>query len=457
MFYYHSLCLFLATFAWLLSFPKICKASTPETSCKTSHLWISAPTALVDEPIEIEIRGLHPFQEIQLIAEVTDEAGELWGSNAKFQANQEGNVSLGLQAPFEGTYEDIDSMGLFWSMQPASKKHLSFIASMNPIKFFVHLIVDGKKIDTAMITRLWSKSKIEKIIVREEGLVGTLFLPADSTPAPVIITLNGSGGGVTENRAALLAEHGFAVFTLGYFGMDGLPATLEHIPIEYFEKAFHWIKNHSDLDGSKIGLMGGSKGGELVLLLGSLFPDDFKAITAVVPNCAIFPGCAEGIPGPAWTHHGIPLEPIGHMNHVDPKEGLDAMHAIWLTPYFLEGIKNNPELFRSAAISVEKIKCPILLVSGGDDQMWPSAFFSEQIVNRLQENNANTCCHINYPKAGHQLGLPFLPSPSTTFWHPVTKRWYFMGGNAKENELAKRDYWMKMIQFFKEHLIDNTK
>jgi hypothetical protein len=53
--------------------------------------------------------------------------------------------------------------------------------------------------------------------IRTEGIVGTLFLPANNGPHPAVIVLNGGDGGIDEYRGAILASHGYAALNLGYF------------------------------------------------------------------------------------------------------------------------------------------------------------------------------------------------------------------------------------------------
>ncbi|MFX5595168.1 hypothetical protein ABTD92_21175, partial [Acinetobacter baumannii] len=69
--------------------------------------------------------------------------------------------------------------------------------------------------------------------VREEGLVGTLFLPATPGPHAAVMILNGSGGGINEPRAALFASRGVAAFALAYFKAPGLSDYISNTPLEY--------------------------------------------------------------------------------------------------------------------------------------------------------------------------------------------------------------------------------
>jgi hypothetical protein len=48
--------------------------------------------------------------------------------------------------------------------------------------------------------------------------------------------------------------------------------------------------------------------------------------------------------------------------------------------------------------------CPLLLISGSDDRLWPAQRMSEMIMQRLKNNNFKfPYYHINIPDAGHML------------------------------------------------------
>ena len=68
---------------------------------------------------------------------------------------------------------------------------------------------------------------------------------------------------------------------------------------------------------------------------------------------------------------------------------------------------------RAAAIPVERIEAPILLLSGDFDDLWPSTLGGEQVIKRLRANDfPYKAEHIAYPGAGHMPGfaLPILCS-----------------------------------------------
>jgi hypothetical protein len=51
---------------------------------------------------------------------------------------------------------------------------------------------------------------------------------------PAVLDLFGTGGGLIEHRAALLANKGFVVFALAYFAYEDLTTGLDNVDMSYF-------------------------------------------------------------------------------------------------------------------------------------------------------------------------------------------------------------------------------
>lgn len=411
----------------------------------------SQQVSLADDLLYIEVKDLTPLEIVEVKAHTTDSEGEIWESHAILRVNEEGSLKLNEQAAIEGTYEGVDPMGLFWSIEPTSSRFKLFKTEDDKMVYTFQVFRKEKCIATKEIVRLKNALNVEKITVNEEGIKGSLFLPQSDKPLPAIITLSGSNGGISETRAKALAAHGYAVLALGYFGIEGLPSNLENIPLEYFEKAIGWMKNQSAIDANRIGLFGASRGAELSLILGSFFPSSFKAIVATAPSSVIYSGLETKTS--AWTYNGKPIGSYLTVEKVKPKknEGRNESLPITTASYFLKGMQNK-KAFEEALIPVENIQCPLLIISGGDDRMWPSSLFAKQIKKRLKEKGSSIdCIHLDYPKAGHQINVPYLPS-SPVYFHPIGKLWFSMGGSPKEDEFASRDSWEKLLNFFNQNL-----
>jgi len=403
------------------------------------------------------VEYLEPFQEIELQTEAKDQKGDSWSSHAAFRADEKGFIDVPSSSPLEhSSYEDVDGMGLFWSMLPISGDTSSSFKSKNDeIPVEVKLYITGNLSEQRTVVRYLKSPDVKSLDIKEDGLVGALFIPLSEKPLPVIITLSGSNGGLSENRAKLLASNGFAVLALGYFGQDSLPSNLQDIPLEYFKTAFTWLKKQPNIDASRVGLYGVSRGAELSLILGSFFPDSVQAIVAVVPSSVVYGGLSK-TPVNAWIYQGKPILPFAPIPQTDFADGKGATpeNPANTRQSFLEGMKDKAA-FAAASIPVENIRCPLLLVSGGDDQMWPSDVYVQQIVDRLKKHHSSIICnHLHYPHAGHGISIPNLPIPGPAYYHPIGKLWFSMGGTRPNDARASSDAWNKLVTFFRESLMD---
>ncbi len=233
-----------------------------------------------------------------------------------------------------------------------------------------------------------------------------------------------------------------------------MPNKLENIDLAFFEKALNWLKQRSDVQGDRVGIYGISRGAELALLLGSLFSDRIQAIVATVPSAVIFGGGLGNRPSHAWIYEGKPVGITAPIPKIELShgQGLVPEDPIVTTPDFLKSMHDYPDAYQAAEIPVENIEAALMLISGGDDQMWPSSIFAGKVMQRLDEKgSAIERVHLSYPLAGHQISLPFLPSESV-YYHPHGKLWFAMGGTPEQDDLASRDSWVKIIHFFHAHL-----
>lgn len=405
----------------------------------------------LDTPLTIKVQNLKPLQIATIQAEAQNSTGDLWKSRATFQADALGIIDLSRDTPLEGSsYKDPDVTALFWSMLPVSKEVSSIFQPANDtFSVNISLCMEGQVVERKIITSYLKAPNVQRMEIREAGLIGTLFLPKGKKPHPIIVTLSGSNGGLSENRAKLLSSNGFAVLALAYFRADNLPPQLEEIPLEYFENTFSWIKQQPYLDSSHVGLYGVSRGAELALILGSLFPESIQAIVSVAPSSVVQGGSNSKN---AWIYKGKAIAPFIEIPEDISIEGNSREHPAFVLGPFLKAME-DVKTFEKTQIPVEKITCPILLVSGGDDQIWPSQIYAEQVCARLKEKNSHTFAqHLHYPKAGHGINIPGLPIPDPVYFHPVANLWLSTGGSRSADAKASADSWNKMILFLQESL-----
>ena len=309
--------------------------------------------------------------------------------------------------------------------------------------------VEGNVVASAVFKTMVVATHVTEIPVRENGLVGSMFKPGSSGPHPGIIVFGGSGGGLesASYNAKMLASHGYAALALAYFAWEDLPLVLVNIPLEYFEKAIQWMETQHYVTPGKIGVLGASRGGELALLLGATFPK-IKAVVAYVPSHVVW-GWGDMS---SWTYKGKPLDFVSNNTTGEQRKELFKNPPYKLTPIFLANLQNTSAV-EKAIIPVESINGPVLLISGKDDQMWPSALMSDMVMKRLSRyKHSFPYHHLSYKGAGHIIGIPYYPTTTLHSVHPLAKVDYAYGGNAQDNAFASVDSWPKVLQFFKKSL-----
>lgn len=239
------------------------------------------------------------------------------------------------------------------------------------------------------------KYHVEK--VQHGRLVADLYVPESAHKVPVVIAIGGSEGGLSTGDAngELLAPHCLAVLGLAYFKADGLPPTLDHIPLEYFIEAVDYVATVPSIDASRIGFVGGSRGAELALQLAAREPR-IRSLVATTPSIVAWYG--RNTNQSAWTlgGHDIPALAMGLDDTATSVARFSAALA--------DKVK-----VRNAMPLLERINGPVLLVSASNDQIWPSTAMSEDIVAYLKDQHFRyAVTHRSYP-TGHGFSKETAP------------------------------------------------
>jgi len=224
--------------------------------------------------------------------------------------------------------------------------------------------------------------------VTENGLVADFFTDPSIQPSKAIIMLGGSEGGKSWSRIrrpiALLVQRGYSLLSLAYFKSEGLPSSLEEIPLEYFEKAFDWLSTQAGIVPNEYAILGGSKGSEAALLLGSRYPQ-VKAVIAFSPSSLVWQGIptnrfeiGEDVKS-SWACNGQGLPFLPYPSSIKKRD----LVLLRLRKMHEDALRNTARV-ADAAIQVESIQGAILLISGERDRLWPATHMSEQIMNRLK-------------------------------------------------------------------------
>ena len=283
------------------------------------------------------------------------------------------------------------------------------------------------------------------------GVVGAFVRPSSGGPHPGVIAFGGSGGGLGPAAAwaPALADRGYAVLAIAYFGQAGLPAELRGIEVEVVASAAAWLAGQPDIASAPFAAMGVSRGSELAFLAGIHVPR-IGPVAALAPSGVgwFALGAAGPLNAPAWIVRGDPVP------YPWPAGGVSAPVSagpVALRPVF-EDLLRDRDAIRRAEVPVEQCRGPLLLVSGDDDQMWPSSTFAELVTKRLARTGATIdCVHLRYPDAGHAFAGPVgAPIPSHVPAHPLTGASYAFGGTELGNAAAQADSWPRIVDFLDE-------
>lgn len=430
-----------------------------------AQLSITPSDALIDVPRRIAVEGLAPFEDITLSTRTLRGPGVAWRSTACYRADAQGIVDLQRDAPLAGgSYEGVSAMGLLWSQAPtgegngagAPREIFDAAEPSAPLSTALEARrADGSLLQGQLVQRLAAEG-VTRREIREQGLVGTLFMPPGSGPHPAVVVLNGSGGGINEPRAALYASHGYAALALGYFKAPGLSDYISNTRLEYFETALQWLRREIKPLKGFVALSGQSRGGELVLLLGSLFPELVSAVIGYVPGAVVH--CAQnacdpalGREGPAWLYRGQALTDVWQGNRKaswapwdegpEPRRHTDAL----LTAL------QDPEAVERARIRVENIRGPVMLLSASDDGNWPSSLYSRMVAERLaQFRHPHAVEHLDFEGAGHAIVFPYVPTTQLVYAHPVSRRLSTSGGEPRANAHADEASWAGVLRFLEQ-------
>ncbi|MFK7969375.1 MAG: acyl-CoA thioester hydrolase/BAAT C-terminal domain-containing protein [Bacteroidia bacterium] len=283
--------------------------------------------------------------------------------------------------------------------------------------------------------------------IETDGFQANIFSPKKSNSKAAVVILG--GGQFGDYWGQSLAKKGYTGLSLPYHRKPGLPDLPEEIPLEYFQKAIAWLTKQTAVDADKIVVMGASRNAELALLVASTFPDAVAGAIAYAPGSAswsntVLPFNSDELK-PSWTFQGKPVPYIA-MNKI---QGGDS-DRISLLDYWRNGLADSAQ-YSTGHIPVERIKGPILLLSGLDDQVWPAAEMSDLIEAKLKAYNfQHRVDNIQYEDAGHLIsGNPDFLNPERDGQMTVNGRnyRYNFGGTSEGDQKAQQDARARVFEF----------
>ncbi|XP_072027919.1 bile acid-CoA:amino acid N-acyltransferase-like [Amphiura filiformis] len=431
-------------------------ARATATSCVS--LQASPNTSLMDEIVTIEVAGLMPGQPVTLNT-YFDNEDKQFETYAHYTSDENGTVNTTNHASQGGNFIGIEPMGMFWSMVACPgvrhgtrymKRDISKPLVIDISVHDGHLSQDDVRVDKSPMAATsvgrWYKGNNVELIKVEGGkynLQGTLVKPKGPGPFPAVVDMFGGVlPGCNEIRAALLASHGFAALSLGYFWETEEVSSMiavEQLQMEYFEEAVDWLNSQPYIQPGGIGTVGVCKGGEMATAMAIHFPDKIRA-TIGISTCGSFTLCPTTYKGKTYPYAQLsPPDEVSEEHTGFSKDG-----HICLKDFFPTADDNFQEF--------DRIKCPALIICGDNDDCVPNDH-SDRIAGLIQNNgHDNPCEFIKYPGAGHLIEPPYVPVCTFSYQHPWgIFRW---GGTPRDHAHACEAAWKKVLAFLQEHMVD---
>ena len=402
-------------------------------AARQPQLLVSHPTGLSGDPVHIQVTHAQ--------APVTLTATRAWPSpsreglvqhqsNATFSPRPNGKINVALDAPLQGTYEGVHAAGLFWSMRDTG-----IVAEPGVIENNVTISADfdGDGIpDQSVDITLKNGADAAQEISAGPALPHSFLLLPEGIPNPPVIIIVGGGSGddrTARSKAPAFLARGYAVFGLAYDSpsirqappnFPDLPQAYIGIPLDQLEVVRDWLRARDDVDHTRIGLYGTSKGAEFVLA-GASRIDGFAAIAAMAASNAIGEGrttAFEHAEASSFSWRGTPLPYAA-----DPRRADDHL------------------TYPDARIQAEDIAAPLFVVGGYRDRIWPSGAMADQIASTRRGGDFETIS-LAFEKAGHSLfGDGYAPVPPS---------------DDPETTLGTRQaqvvIWAELLAFYARHL-----
>lgn len=436
----------------------------------------SANDVGIAAPVTITAHGLAPNEHVALSSELTDEAGRVWRSDAIYASDAQGRFKTDKDAAGAGRYEGVDIGGPFWSPAPPGGRaaYLAQIFAGPPAPlapeidplgattWCIGAAQGGRTVAEISIVRRRLTGGVRHQVVRDGPLRGHYFEPEGAPPYPAVLVLGGSEGGVIPTRAAALAAEGMAALSLGYFDYEDRPRAAINLPIEYFVEGLRWLARRAR---GKVAIWGSSRGSEAAILTAAHAPDLVDAVIGWVPSHVVNTGfdMVGGVDfslmrDAMWTIDGRPV--AGAPDEAHTPDRLAARAEAFKSP---PGYRFADEFMAlwtrkgcedAYALPAERIEAPILLVSGGDDAIWPSAYAADRLERRLKSLSFGfPVRHVCYPGVGHAIGVPNEPRPFSDIAHwcegysGVDNGFVAYGGTPAANAAAARAAWGEATSF----------
>jgi uncharacterized membrane protein len=432
--------------------PAVQRPSPPDVGAAPLALELPA-VSRHDEPFPVVVRGLPADAPVHVSVGGEDLFGRAWRAVAAFTAPATGVLDLSVTAPVDGDWSnpsDDAPIAAMRFVEPDVTPDL-FVPPSGPWRVTVEVRVGDGSSDVAIrrtVERVGGPPGAQRVPVTigAPGLEGLLVLPPGPAPEggwPAVACFGGSEGGFASQvgLAEMLAARGFAALAACWISEEDAAAAIASVPLERFADAVRLLADHPEVDGDRVVAMAVSRGAEGVLAATAADPSlPCRALVLVSPSSVSWQaigGDGEIPDTPSWTRDGqaLPWRPVrsgelmGQLVRNAWRVGRDRTQhrptLLRLRPAYSAGLAHGTV----GELAAERFGGPLLLLSGSEDAVWPSAEMAEAVVAR-RGNGADR--HLRFPGAGHLIRFAVLPTDAQWIGGIV------LGGDRAAQSAAQR-------------------
>ncbi len=424
------------------------------------------------DPLPIIVTGVPAGARVELDVTGSDLFGRSWRSGATFANPADGPLDLGAAAPVSGDWTGADPTAPVWAMQFASTDRTPelFVPPMDPWLVTVAVEVAGVGRAQQTVHRRAAADGVRIEPVQVADLPGMLASPAGAAPAggwPAVACFGGSEGGFASQieNAALLASHGYLTLAASWIGEEEAAKQIASIPLERFTAALGFLRDQDGADAGRLGAMAISRGAEGLLASLSRLGGTPRGLVLISPSSVSWQamGGEGSVPDlPSWTAGGqsVPWLPvptgslmpqlIRNAWRIGPDTLAHRPTLLRLRPAYEAGLQHtaagatgHAAEIAAAEIDAAAIDTRLLILTGTDDEVWPSDQMAAELLQRRARADDQ---HQHYPETGHLIRLGNLPTDAQ--WTGGIR----LGGTRSGQAAAQRDAVGRVLTFFGEAL-----
>lgn len=464
-------------------------------------LTITAPAdSRLDEPFSITVDGGKAGSAIEVTTTGDDLFGRTWRSRAVFTVPADGVLDLTAAAPHgvdgqDPDWNTADGTAPIWAMKFDDDDITPemFVLPAEPWRLTIEAngvgAVGSTESGTASqpvsgrhtVVRRGGSAGLRYEPTEVNGLPGMLVVPAGGAPAagwPGVCLFGGSEGGFDSqlSNAAVLASRGFATLAQAWISEADAAVNISDVPLERFAGAVSLLTGRDGVNADRVSAMAISRGSEgLLAAVSRGLSPELRSLVLISPSCVTWQalGGSGEVPDTAsWKAGGssVPWVPVNSgvlMRQIirnawtvgrdiaNKRPSLLRLRPAYEASLTAVGLLDRRgELVSGSSaraagappagsvLDATTVRCPLLLVGGLDDQLWPSVPMARILAAQRSAAGLGADDQlIAYDGAGHLIRLGLLPTDA-----PWTNGIAF-GGSREGLAHAQADLTEQVVAF----------